>query len=707
MQEDARAMVANAYSTPLSALDAVVLDTETTGLDARTARLVQIGAVRIHGERIDETDVFDVLVNPGTPIPPESTKVHGIADSDVAGAPRFAEVEPKLTAFLGASVIVGHTLTFDMAMLKREFGLADRPWRAPRMLDVRWLARVASPTLAHYDLDGLCSWLGVSVEGRHTGLGDALATARVFGALIPLLRQRNIRTFAEAAAACRRITENEARGSGGMMVVEAPVIGDQQQTLARIDSFPYRHRVRDVMTAPPLTIEPTQTVGDAVALLAERKISSVFVRIPEGGHGIFTERDVLRLLHEKGAEALAIELGAVAATPLVTVHENAFVYRAIGRMTRLNLRHLGVRNDAGELVGALTPRNLLRQRATSAIVLGDEIDSAPDVAVLGRAWAKLAPMAASLLEEDVEPLVVAQVISSEICILTRRAAQLAEARMAAASKGGPPVRYCVMVLGSAGRGESLLAADQDNAIVYEKGERDGPEDAWFAELAGHMTTILDTVGVPLCKGGVMATNPLWRHSLEGWYAQVDGWVRRQNPQDLLNVDIFFDGVPVHGDHALGEAAWAHAYRVGARAPDFVKLLAVHAGDGKPPFTLFGGLRTDEKGRVDIKKHGLMPIFTAARALSIRHDVRERATPARLRGVQAKGVGAPEEYDALVAAQAAIVGAMLAQQLADTEQGVPLSTRVNPDGIPKKAKAALIEALKKVSIAADLVTEGRA
>ena len=43
----------------------------------------------------------------------------------------------------------------------------------------------------------------------------------------------------------------------------------------------------------------------------------------------------------------------------------------------------------------------------------------------------------------------------------------------------------------------------------------------------------------------------------------------------------------------------------------------------------------------------------------------------------------------------------------TEQGVPLSTRVNPDGIPKKAKAALIEALKKVSIAADLVTEGRA
>ena len=83
-------------------------------------------------------------------------------------------------------------------------------------------------------------------------------------------------------------------------------------------------------------------------------------------------------------------------------------------MDRLGVRHLAVRNAKDEIVGAVTSRDLLRQRASTAIVLGDEIDSAPDAAVLGTAWAKLPHMAKSLLEEGVDPRTIAQVISS-IC----------------------------------------------------------------------------------------------------------------------------------------------------------------------------------------------------------------------------------------------------------------------------------------------------
>lgn len=699
-------MAANAYSTPLTALEAVVLDTETTGLDARVARIVQIGAVRLHGARIDAQDRFDTLVNPGVPIPPVTTGIHGISDADVADAPRFAELEDQFSAYIGHSILIGHTLSFDLAMLKREYSLAGKPWREPRMLDVRWLARVAAPTLAHYDLDGLCAWLSISVEGRHTALGDALATAKIFTSLIPMLRQQGIRTFAEAAAACRKINEMEARGAGGLMAVEGPAGPDRTQMLSRIDSYPYRHRIRDVMSAPPVVADAQDKVADVIAILADRKISSVFVKYDDKIRGIVTERDVIRLLHEKGAEALTVPVGQIAIEPLQTVSESAFVYRAIGRLSRLGLRHLGVRDAHGNIIGALTPRNLLRQRATSAIVLGDQIDSAANVAELGRAWAKLFLMANSLLEEDVEPRTIAEIISSEICVLTRRAAQLSEARMLEEGHGAPPVRYCVMVLGSAGRGESLLAADQDNAIVYASGEPGGPEDRWFAQMAEYMVTILDDVGIPLCKGGVMAKNAQWRHSLDGWHAVIDGWVRRQNPQDLLNVDIFYDGIPVYGDAALGEAVWGYAYQTGNTAPDFIKLLSLHAGEGRAPFNFLGSVRTDEQGRVDIKKNGLMPIFTCARTLSIRHDVRERSTPARLRGVLAKGIGAADDIEALISAHQVLIGAMLAQQLSDTEQGIPLSTRVNPDIVPKKTRGALIEALKKVSIATDMINEGR-
>ena len=67
-----------------------------------------------------------------------------------------------------------------------------------------------------------------------------------------------------------------------------------------------------------------------------------------------------------------------------------------------------------------------------------------------------------------------------------------------------------------------------------------------------MSDILDAAGVPLCKGGVMARNREWRKSVADWRTTIDGWVRRQRPADLLNVDIFFDAVPVHGDVRLGE-----------------------------------------------------------------------------------------------------------------------------------------------------------
>ena len=83
-------------STPLVSLDAIVLDTETTGLDARAARLVQIGALRIVSGAVCPDQSFDTLVRPGIPIPAVSTAIHGINDSHVASAPTFAEVWPRL-----------------------------------------------------------------------------------------------------------------------------------------------------------------------------------------------------------------------------------------------------------------------------------------------------------------------------------------------------------------------------------------------------------------------------------------------------------------------------------------------------------------------------------------------------------------------------------------------------------------------------------
>ena len=116
------------FSTPLIALDAVVLDTETTGLDARKARLVQIGAVRLKRGNLDAAQRFESLINPGCRIPKASVAVHGITDAMVADAPKFAAIAEPFEAFIDNSIVIGHAIAYDLTVLQREYSLAGRPW---------------------------------------------------------------------------------------------------------------------------------------------------------------------------------------------------------------------------------------------------------------------------------------------------------------------------------------------------------------------------------------------------------------------------------------------------------------------------------------------------------------------------------------------------------------------------------------------------
>lgn len=689
---------------PLAALNAAVIDCETTGLDSRTARLVQVAAVRIRDGAVVADEVFDRLVDPGIAIPPGSSAIHGILDEHVRGAPRFAELGGQFGRFLGQSLLIGHSIAFDIAILKREFELAGQSWVVPRVLDIRLLGRLAAPTLAEYDLDRLCEWLGVPIHGRHTAIGDARATAEAFVKLVPLLRQRGIRTLAEAEAACVGLAERDARSSGGLMLVEAGAAG-VPPAQARLDAFAYLHRVADVMTTPARVLPGSMTMGQAVAVMIEQGLSSVFVEMSDGRKGIVTERDALRAHHKGGPDAAATPLDRVANHPLLAIDAQEFVYRAIGRMDRLAIRHLAVSDASGAIVGALTPRNLLRNRATSSIVIGDKIATAATPAQLSACWGEVHAMAAALRSEGIDARGIASIISAEICAITARAADLAIELMRHKGHGEPPCAHAVLVLGSAGRGESLIAADQDNAIAFAEGEPGSPNDRWFEAMATEMNEILDQVGIIFCKGGVMAKTSEWRHSRARWTQLTASWVRRQKPQDLLNVDIFFDAVTVHGDRQLGDAVIAEAYRMGRQAPDFLMMLTELARRWHSPLNLFGRFQKED-GRVDLKKGGLMPLFTGARVLALRHGVDGRSTAERLRGVHARGIGSSETIEAIVAAHEVLLRTVLDQQVVDARRGVPLSPRVEVERLGKRERAELKSAIEKVPEMIDLVAEGR-
>jgi DNA polymerase-3 subunit epsilon/CBS domain-containing protein len=278
--------------------------------------------------------------------------------------------------------------------------------------------------------------------------------------------------------------------------------------------------------------------------------------------------------------------------------------------------------------------------------------------------------------------------------------------MAEDGHGAPPVPYAVMVLGSGGRGESLLAPDQDNAIVYAEGAPDGPEDQWFTQLGVHIADLLDEAGVPYCKGGIMARNAAWRKSAESWRATIDQWVRQSRPEHLLNVDIFFDGVPVHGQARLAEDIWRYAFERAHGSTVFQKLMTELARDWRSPLGLLGGFRADKGDRTDLKLGGLMPIFTGARVLAIRRAVLKRARAARLGGAAEMGALPAAAAEEIIAAHQVILHAILMQQLRDADNGVQLSNLVETGRVRGTQKRRLREAVKSIPVLVDAVSEAR-
>ncbi|WFE91571.1 3'-5' exonuclease [Roseibium porphyridii] len=190
---------------PLKDISFVVFDTETTGLMPNKDEIVQIGAVRVVNGRIVEGETLDQLVNPGRPIPPASTKVHGVSDDMVADAPGAEQAVSLFHDFARDAVIVAHNAPFDMAFLRRHGRLSGLAWEHP-ILDTVLLSAVVFGTGEDHSLDGLCDRLGVEIPDnlRHTALGDARATAEALCKLLPVLISLGFETFGQVVQQTRR-----------------------------------------------------------------------------------------------------------------------------------------------------------------------------------------------------------------------------------------------------------------------------------------------------------------------------------------------------------------------------------------------------------------------------------------------------------------------------------------------------------------------
>ncbi|HEX6012074.1 MAG TPA: DUF294 nucleotidyltransferase-like domain-containing protein [Geminicoccaceae bacterium] len=462
----------------------------------------------------------------------------------------------------------------------------------------------------------------------------------------------------------------------------------------------FRQTVGDHMAPPPVAVAPGTPAAEVVRRMAEECASAAVV-LDAARHprGIVTEQDVVRRFAAGGKQPVE----ALMSAPVLTIRAEDHLHEAVGFMRRHHLRHMPVVDAGGALVGMLHLHDALAVAAGAMVEDIDRLTREDSMEGLAEVKAAQARVAERLLADHVPVPEIQSLISDINNDIHARVLRLLVAQLGAEGKGGPPVPFACIVMGSGGRGESLLFPDQDNGFVLGgyPDEAHPAVDAWFVELAERMTQALDRLGFPLCRGGVMATNPVWRKTLPRWRRQVVDWMRTRTGTALLRCDILFDFRCVHG--ACDLAAELRAFVTDAARRDrafLVDMFGIQADHGAG-IGLLGRLRTERddplhRGELNLKLRGTLPLAEGVRLLALAHGVAETGTLARIAALQAQGRLGADDADHLRASFALLTGLQLRQQLSDYRAGVPASDFVDPKALTEREVDLLKDSLRAIN-----------
>lgn len=160
--------------------DYVVVDLETTGLKPSECEIIEIGAVKVTGNK---QETFQSLVKPTYPISRAITNLTHITNDMVKDVPSIDEVLPRFLDFLGDNIIVAHNASFDLSFLAAACEKLNMPFNNKYIDTLSW-ARRCYPQFRHHTLEYLCEELYIDNSEEHRALSDALATQKLYDILL-------------------------------------------------------------------------------------------------------------------------------------------------------------------------------------------------------------------------------------------------------------------------------------------------------------------------------------------------------------------------------------------------------------------------------------------------------------------------------------------------------------------------------------------
>jgi DNA polymerase-3 subunit epsilon len=364
--------LSSAPDPPIADAHFVVFDLETTGLARASARICEIGAVRVRALEI--RDCFQTLVAPRMPLPKLVGVLTGLTDAELRRAPGVNLALRRFSKFAGGAVLVAHNARFDVGFVNRELERMTGKRLHATVIDTVPLARnLLGRRSQRTSLAALSYFFGVSVQPCHRALPDAQATSEVFLRLLELAQDRGASTLSEleelAAPRPRRIhaKRNLVHGAPqrpGVYLFHAAdgrvlYVGKARDLRTRLRSYFHTQRQRPAVEAALDEVARIEwrVLGSELAASLEEVALIRRLRPPANARTPSPERYVY--LHRRGARVVT----SAAPSPYGPLRSKADARRAARALKDCTLDEL---SEAPER---------LRARIKEAVEIGHELDA--------------------------------------------------------------------------------------------------------------------------------------------------------------------------------------------------------------------------------------------------------------------------------------------------------------------------------------------
>jgi CBS domain-containing protein len=449
--------------------------------------------------------------------------------------------------------------------------------------------------------------------------------------------------------------------------------------------------VRDLLGRAPVTALPTTSIRDVAQVMTTHNVSAVLITEDQRLVGIVTDRDLRRRVVAEGAD-VASPVSSIMTRDPITVAPDSGAFTVLLEMTDRSVHHLPVTDASGAPLGLVSAGDLLRLGQASPVQLAADIARQPTVEGVVKVASRLPRLVEQLVTSDVSADDIGRATSAVADAAIRRLVTLAEAAL-----GPAPATYCVVAMGSLGRLEAGLGADQDTAIIVD--DSGDAADQWYADLATALTDGMERIGFPRCPGDVMASNPRWRRTVSGWRRVFRAWMNEPEPTPIMEAQIFFDMRPVTGDVSLYASLASDILAIAPRSTRFLAHLAASAVQRTPPIGFFRNFVLERDGQhrnaLDLKHGGIAAVVQLARLYCLTHGLAPVNTQTRLTAARNAGAISAESADNLADAYEFICYQRVRHQGRQIRVGVTPDNYVDPDELSDLDKKHLRDAFAVV------------